>query len=100
MARLSCELEGGSGRHSGEVAQRRKGEAERRAGILGQDVVNGQTWAYLAGDTSRFAISLGLQANPHDPDVASREMAASWGTFQIWVGGVNLCAHREEGETI
>jgi Zn-dependent peptidase ImmA (M78 family) len=62
--------------------------------------MSGQTWAYLAGDTSRFAISLGLETNPHDPDLASPDTAASWGSFQVWAGGLNLCAHREQGETI
>jgi Zn-dependent peptidase ImmA (M78 family) len=62
--------------------------------------MSGQTWAYLAGDTSRFAISFGLESNPHDPDVAAPDTAASWGSFQVWVSGLNLCAHREQGEII
>lgn len=38
-----------------------------------------------------------------DPDQgygANREISLSWGCFQIWVGGRNLCAHVEEGERI
>jgi Zn-dependent peptidase ImmA (M78 family) len=62
--------------------------------------MTGQTWAYLAGDTSQFAISLGLETNPHDPDMARPETAASWGSFQLWISGVNVCAHQEQGETI
>jgi Zn-dependent peptidase ImmA (M78 family) len=62
--------------------------------------MSGQTWAYLAGDTSRFAIQLGFESNPHDPDLATAEMAASWGSFQLWVDGLNVCAHREQGETL
>jgi Zn-dependent peptidase ImmA (M78 family) len=62
--------------------------------------MSGQTWAHLAGDTSRFAIQFGLESNPHDPDFAAAEVAASWGSFQVWVDGLNLCAHREQGETM
>jgi Zn-dependent peptidase ImmA (M78 family) len=62
--------------------------------------MSGQTWAYLSGDTSRFAICFALEANPHDPDMALPDTAASWGSFQFWIGGVNLCAHQEQAETI
>jgi len=38
-----------------------------------------------------------------DPDGgagATREMSASWGSFQLWVRGQNLCAHLEENEAV
>ena len=38
-----------------------------------------------------------------DPDEgrgASADVSLSWGAFQIWVNGWNLCAHLEEGERV
>ena len=38
-----------------------------------------------------------------DPDrgeAAQPDLASSWGGFQIWVDGINLCGHREEGERV
>lgn len=50
------------------------------------------TWEKLVGDTSRFALKIAFL---HDPDRgagATPEESASWGSFQIWVQGRNLCA--------
>ena len=57
-------------------------------------------WERFAGDTASFAVRLSFH---HDPDIgeaALPEMAESWGAFQIWVRGVNLCAHVDGGETL
>ena len=43
---------------------------------------------------------IALEDDPDDGAGATREMTASWGAFQIWVRGQNLCAHTEEGETV
>lgn len=56
-------------------------------------------WETLVGDTSRFAIKMGFIED--DSNVAMEpEMAASWGSLELWVEGKNLCAHVEEGETL
>ena len=57
-------------------------------------------WERFAGDTASFAVRLSFH---HDPDISAAalpEMAESWGAFQIWVRGVNLCAHVDGGETL
>ena len=57
-------------------------------------------WERFAGDTASFAVRLAFH---HDPDIGATalpEMAESWGAFQIWVRGVNLCAHADSGETL
>jgi hypothetical protein len=56
-------------------------------------------WEALAGDTSRFALKMSFIADSSEIPIAA-EMAASWGSFEIWVNGANLCAHVEEGETV
>ena len=57
-------------------------------------------WERLAGDTSRFAIRLAFAPDPDGGRAATPELACSWGSFQLWVDGRNLCAHSEEGERI
>ena len=57
-------------------------------------------WQQLAGDTRRFAVRLAFGPDPHEGRGAAPELAASWGSFQLWVGGRNLCTHVEEGERI
>ncbi len=57
-------------------------------------------WERLAGDTDRFALKLAFLRDPDDGAAASPEMSASWGRFQIWAGGRNLCLHDEEGEAL
>lgn len=56
-------------------------------------------WETLAGDTSSFALKMSFIADTSETPVAA-EMAASWGSFEVWVNGANLCAHVEEGETV
>jgi hypothetical protein len=60
----------------------------------------GTRWQQQLGNTSQFAIMIGFEDDPDEGAGAAREMAASWGAFQIWVRGQNLCAHMEEGETV
>ena len=57
-------------------------------------------WERLAGDTSVFALRMAFAPDPDRGYGAGREINLSWGSFQIWVGGKNLCAHLEEGERI
>lgn len=55
-------------------------------------------WERLAGDTSVFAMKVSFSPDP-DAGVASHpDEAISWGGFQIWVEGRNLCAHQDGGE--
>lgn len=56
-------------------------------------------WEALAGDTSRFAIKMSFIADSSEIELAD-ELAASWGSFEIWIQGANVCAHIEEGETV
>ena len=57
-------------------------------------------WERLVGDTSRFAIRLAFAPDPDDGQAATPDLSCSWGSFQLWVAGRNLCAHSEEGERI
>lgn len=52
-------------------------------------------WERLAGDTSVFALKMGFSHDPDDGQRIDPEVGVSWGSFQIWVEGRNLCAHRE-----
>ena len=57
-------------------------------------------WDRLVGDTNRFAIRLTFAPDPDDGWAADPDMTRSWGSFQLWVEGRNLCAHSEDGERI
>lgn len=57
-------------------------------------------WERFAGDTSQFAIRLSLHDDPDGPRGADPDTSASWGAMEIWAGGVNLCAHTDQGETL
>lgn len=57
-------------------------------------------WEMQAGDPSAFAFRLAFLPNPHGDDRATAEDRESWGSFTLWVGGENLCAHLEQGETV
>ena len=57
-------------------------------------------WERLAGDTGVFALKLAFASDPDEGRGIDPETGASWGSFQVWVQGRNLCAHREEGEGI
>ena len=58
----------------------------------------GTRWERLAGDTSEFALRLAFAPDPDDGQAAEPEASMSWGSFQLWVEGRNLCAHQEDGE--
>jgi Zn-dependent peptidase ImmA (M78 family) len=53
--------------------------------------------ALEAGDPSRLAFRLEFLQNL-DPGFAAPEEDLSWGRFQIWAGGRNLCEHIDRGE--
>ena len=55
-------------------------------------------WEHLAGDTGEFALKLAFARDPDDGPAAGPDVGLSWGSFQIWVKGRNLCAHLELGE--
>ena len=57
-------------------------------------------WERLAGDTSAFALKIAFMDDPDEGRGASADVSLSWGAFQIWVDGWNLCAHQEEGERV
>jgi len=55
---------------------------------------------FLSGDTDQFAFKIAFQHDPHGAETATPEHALSWGSFQLWVNGQNLCAHLEEDEVV
>lgn len=57
-------------------------------------------WKRLAGDTSVFAVEIEFVDDPDEQQGTSSDVSLSWGAFQIWVNGWNLCAHLEEGERV
>ena len=57
-------------------------------------------WERLAGDTDVFAVKVGFMDDPDEGRAVDTDLCVSWGAFQIWVHGTNLCAHLEEGETV
>ena len=54
----------------------------------------------LAGDTRQFAFMVGFDPDPENGQGATRDESISWGRFQVWVDGINLCAHREDGVSL
>lgn len=58
-------------------------------------------WEMKAGDPAAFALSLAFSPNPHGPDDrATADERESWGSFTLWAGSENLCAHFEQDEII
>jgi Zn-dependent peptidase ImmA (M78 family) len=57
-------------------------------------------WEKLSGDTSVFAFKISFSPDPDEGRAIDPAEAMSWGGFQIWVEGRNLCAHLEEGERL
>jgi Zn-dependent peptidase ImmA (M78 family) len=55
---------------------------------------------FMAGDKKRFAFKIGFSPDPHKGKAAAKALGLSWGGFQIWVGGKNLCRHEEGGEIL
>ncbi|NOY28537.1 MAG: hypothetical protein GXP62_21990, partial [Oligoflexia bacterium] len=52
-------------------------------------------WAHFSGDTSRLGFRVELERDPHGGVGATADEAASWGKFELWVDGINLCEHLE-----
>lgn len=57
-------------------------------------------WQRLAGNTSRFAIQIEFAADPDGGQGIDPEVGLSWGGFQIWTEGHNLCSHVVAGELV
>ena len=57
-------------------------------------------WERLVGDTSAFAFKVAFSPDPDDGQGIDPDLSVSWGGFQLWVKGRNLCAHQEEGERL
>ena len=57
-------------------------------------------WTTLAGDTSQFAVKVELQRDPDRGAGATAEESLSWGRLEIWVDGINICAHLQGDQTI
>ncbi len=47
-----------------------------------------------------FAFKVGLADDPDEGQGIDPEVAMSWGSFQIWIEGRNLCAHRAAGRQV
>lgn len=57
-------------------------------------------WKKSVGDKDRFAFRVAFMADPDDGQGADPDDTLSWGSFQLWVKGRNLCAHEEQGERV
>lgn len=57
-------------------------------------------WERFSGDTSKFALKVAFHADPDEGAAMDADTAASWGAMQVWVDGVNLCSHVDQGETL
>ncbi|MFO0177508.1 MAG: hypothetical protein ACK55P_09945 [Planctomyces sp.] len=56
--------------------------------------------SWSSGDQSEFAIRLTFSPDPDEGKGASSSMSATWGSFEIWVNGLNLCLHHEDSVTL
>jgi len=57
-------------------------------------------WERFAGSTDTFAVRVAFMPDPDAGVAASLDEALSWGAFQLWVDGQNLCAHVDQGEVL
>ncbi len=57
------------------------------------------TWGLQRGDPSALALKLELATDPDRGRGADPDVAASWGTFSLWAGGVNVTAFSDGQET-
>jgi Zn-dependent peptidase ImmA (M78 family) len=60
----------------------------------------GVRWERFSGDTSTFAVKVAFHDDPDEGRGADEDTSLSWGTLQIWVDGVNLCSHVDQGEAL
>lgn len=58
------------------------------------------TWRYLSGDTAVFAVEFTLVADDSADGMVEEDERNSWGSFAIWIHGVNLCEHHVQGEIL
>lgn len=56
--------------------------------------------SWSSGDQSEFAIRLTFSPDPDQGKGATPSMSATWGSFEIWVNGLNLCLHHEDSVTL
>lgn len=84
---------------SGAVDGRGSHSAARRRQTLGlnRDAMSIR-WEHLAGDTGEFALKLAFARDPDDGQATEPDVGLSWGSFQLWIEGRNLCVHQEQGE--
>ena len=59
-----------------------------------------RVWGIEAGDRNVFALRLTFQEDPHDGRGAEVDEALSWGQFELWAGGKNLCLNQDQGVLI
>lgn len=52
------------------------------------------------GQKDTFAVRFAFQRDPHGGQGATPEEGLSWGAFEIWVEGLNVCQHLELSETV
>jgi hypothetical protein len=57
-------------------------------------------WHKTAGDQSEFKITLFFALDPDRGEGATPEESLSWGGFELWVEGKNLCFHLEQQQTL
>ncbi len=55
-------------------------------------------WTF--GQRSQFALSIALSPDPDGGQAATIANTLSWGSFEIWVNGLNLCKHQDQGVTL
>jgi Zn-dependent peptidase ImmA (M78 family) len=55
---------------------------------------------FLSGDRGRFAFKLAFHADPDEGRGATHAESLSWGSFEVWAGGQNLCEHSEQGDVV
>jgi Zn-dependent peptidase ImmA (M78 family) len=56
--------------------------------------------SWTSGNPNEFAVTLSFAPDPDEGRGASRAMSATWGSFEIWVDGLNLCLHHEGAVTL
>jgi len=55
-------------------------------------------WEKFVGDMNHFGFRLAFHHDPDHGEGATEEESLSWGSFELWTDGRNLCAHLEAGE--
>ena len=57
-------------------------------------------WGHFAGDTSCFAIRIAFLDDPGGGGAVDSAQSVSWGGFQMWAHGINLCSHLEQSHRV